>query len=69
MFRLKELRESKGLTRKELAKLSGVHEKTIVALETGVNNPLNAKLSTLLALCKALHTKVKYLYPEERNIA
>lgn len=69
MFLLKEIRESKGMTRKELADKSGVHEKTIVALESGLNNPLNAKLSTLLALCKALNTKVKYLYPKERNIA
>jgi len=69
MFKLREIRESKGLTRNELSKLSGVHSQTIEALETGKNNPLNAKISTLLALCKVLKCKVKNLYPEEKNIA
>lgn len=68
-FKLREIRELKGMTREELSKASGVHPQTIVALETGVNNPLNAKLSTLLAICRVLGCKISNLYPKEKNIA
>ena len=68
-FKLREIRELKGMSREELAKASGIHPQTIMALETGVNNPLNAKLGTLLAICQALGCKVSNLYPNEKNIA
>ena len=65
---LKEIREMAGFTQQELAKKSKVNVATIRALETGINDPLHAKLSTLVALCKALGTRVKYLYPFIREI-
>lgn len=68
MFKLEEIRKAKGLTRKELAKESGVGEMTIVCLEDGKNDPNNAKLSTLVKLAKALHCKVRDFYPNERSI-
>lgn len=37
MFRLKEIRESKGLTLYRLEKLSGVRESTLRAIENGGN--------------------------------
>lgn len=69
VFKLREIRELAGLTRKELSEKSGVHIQTITFLEEGINNVANAKLSTLLALCKALGTKLVNLYPNEKYIA
>lgn len=67
-FKLKEIRTTKGLSRRELAKLSGINENTIVALEMGKNDPSEAKLSTLIKLARALHCKVRHLYPDEKEI-
>jgi len=68
MFKLKEIRKEKHLSRRELAELSGVNEQTIVALEIGKNNPFEAKMSTLIKLAKALHCKVRDFYPCEKCI-
>lgn len=67
-FKLKEIRTTKGLSRRELAELSGINENTIVALEMGKNDPSEAKLSTLIKLARALHCKVRHLYPDEKEI-
>lgn len=69
MFKLKEIRQLAGLSRKDLSQKSGVAEQTIFALESGLNKPENAKLSTLLALCKGLGCKLVNLYPNEKDIA
>ena len=68
MFRLREIRELSGLSIQQLASLSGVHFQTIQALETGKNNPYNAKLSTLIAICRALGCKMYHLYPNEKDV-
>lgn len=67
-FVLEEIRKSKNLTRKKLAEISGVHEMTINFLENKINDPFDAKLSTLVKLAKALHCKVRDFYPCEKNI-
>lgn len=67
-FNLRNIRESKHLSRRELAELSGVNEQTIVALEIGKNDPFEAKMSTLIKLAKALHCKVRDFYPCEKCI-
>ena len=68
VFKLKEIRTAKGLSRRELAELSGINENTIVALEMGKNDPSEAKLSTLVSLARVLKCKVKDFYPEEKSI-
>lgn len=68
MFTLKEIRIKKKLTRQELSIKSGVHHETIRALETGINDPSEAKLSTLIKLASALHCKVRDFYPQEKLI-
>ena len=68
IFKLEEIRKSKNLSRRELAEKSGVSEPTIVSLEDGRNDPGAAKLSTLVALARALKCKVKDFYPEEKVI-
>lgn len=55
---LERIRKEQGLSRRELALLSGVKEITIHHLERGETDVNNTKLSTLIALAKALHCKV-----------
>lgn len=62
---LEKIRTSLGLSRKELEDISGVNQFTIQALETGINDAFNVKLSTLVALAKALEVKVIELLPKE----
>lgn len=68
MFKLEEIRKSKGLSRRELAEKSGINETTIKFLEYEKNNPYEAKLSTLLKLANALKCKIRDFYPCEKNI-
>ena len=67
-FKLKDIRKEKHLSRRELAEQSGVNEQTIRFLEEEINDPTNAKLSTLVKIASALHCKVRDLYPCEKNI-
>ena len=67
-FKLKDIRTKKGYSRRELAELSKIHIDTIKSLEMGYNEPLNAKLSTLVALAKVLKCKVRDFYPEIKEI-
>ena len=68
VFSLRDKRQARGLSQRELGELSGVHEMTIKALENGTNNPDEAKLSTLIKLAKALKCKVRDFYPCEKSI-
>lgn len=67
-FALKEIRLKKGFTRVKLSEVSKIPLITIKALENGDNDPKNAKLSTLVALARALKCKVKDFYPNEKVI-
>ena len=58
LYNLERIRKEQGLSRRELALLSGVKEVSINSLERGITNVHNVKLSTLIALAKALHCKV-----------
>ncbi len=65
-FKLKDIRLKKGVSRVKLANLSKIPLETIKALETGKNDPKNAKLSTLVALARALKCKIKDFYPQDK---
>lgn len=67
-FLLKDIRKEKHLSRRELAEQSGVNEQTIRFLEEEINDPTNAKLSTLVKLARALKCRVKDFYPCEKTI-
>ena len=54
--RLRELREQKGLSQKELANRAGIGQKTISNWEQGIREPL---WSNVLALCQALGVPVQ----------
>ena len=59
-YRLKEVREEKGITQERLEELSGVSRQTISAIEN--NSEYQAKVGTLMALAKALDTTVDNLF-------
>lgn len=67
-FKLKDIRLKKGVSRVKLANLSKIPLETIKALENGKNDPKNAKLSTLVALARALKCKVKDFYPNDKAL-
>ena len=67
-FNLREIRKERGLTLQELADKSNVKVETIRALELEINDPSNAKMSTLVKLAKALKCKVRDFYPCEKCI-
>ena len=56
MNRLKDIRESKGMTITDLAKASGVTRQTIYRLESDEDDTANTK--TLKALADALGVKI-----------
>ena len=58
LVRLKQWREKRGLSLRELGERSGVHYVTIVKMEAGRLDP---QLSTLLKLCKALNITLNQL--------
>lgn len=65
MNRLKQIREQKGLSQKELAKLSGVKLVTVQKLDGGVNNVNKAQGETLYKLVKVLGVSMEDLIDVE----
>lgn len=64
MQRIKEIRESRGLTQAELASKSGVRQPAISDIETGVTRKPSA--DTIFRLAKALGcTMEELIAPEE----
>ena len=59
-YRLKEIREEKGITQEQLEEKSGVSRQTISAIENNEN--YQAKVGTLVALAIALETTVDNLF-------
>lgn len=62
-YKLKEIREQKGITQEELAKASGVSRQTISAIEN--NDEYQIKTGTLISLARALGTTVDKLFFEQ----
>ncbi len=61
-YRIKEVRESRGITQEELAKKSGVSRGTIVALENGSAEHTTTK--TLYKLSQALGVPISKIFFE-----
>lgn len=59
-YKVKEVREAKGLTQMELAEKSGVSRGTICALEGGQKMSVNT--NTLIRLADALGVDMEALY-------
>jgi transcriptional regulator with XRE-family HTH domain len=60
--RLRELRESQGLTQEQAAELMGVHPKSMPRIEGGTANPT---VATLVAASVAYKVPLRELFPEE----
>ena len=58
--RLKEIRESKGMTQEELSQKSGVARTIISYLET--EKDMDVKLSTLTSIAKAVDDSVSNIF-------
>jgi transcriptional regulator with XRE-family HTH domain len=58
---LRAWRENRGLSLRQLGKLSGVHYVSLIKLEAGRLDP---QLSTLLKLCRALRVGLSQLVGE-----
>ncbi|MCG1064124.1 helix-turn-helix transcriptional regulator [Staphylococcus epidermidis] len=56
MLNLKELREEKGLSRYQLAKLTGLQNSTIRSAELEINNP---GFLTVKKICNALNVDIR----------
>jgi transcriptional regulator with XRE-family HTH domain len=52
IFKLKEQREAKGISKKKLSEMSGVSRPVIIKMESG--DPVSIKTDTLDALAQAL---------------
>lgn len=63
--KLKKIRESQNLTRKDLAKLSGISESTITATENNLSEPNS---NTLIKLAEALNVNATYLLPDNNDV-
>ena len=59
-FKVKELREAKGMTQEELEEKSGVSRQTISAIEN--NRCGDVKTGTLMAIAKALDTTLDAIF-------
>ncbi len=59
-YRIKEYREKKNLSQKELARISGVSRTIIVGLESGTYTTTTT--DTLLKIAKALGVKVQDIF-------
>ena len=59
--KLGDLRRAAGLSQQDLSNKSGIKIVTIQKLESGANDMMGAKVSTVLALARALETTVEDL--------
>lgn len=62
-YKIREVREERGMTQEQLAQTSGVSRMTISALENGTTRATTTK--TLLKLAKALNVGVDSIFFEE----
>ena len=64
IFRIREARESAGMTQAELAELLGINNVTLSGYETGKHDP---KSATLVQIAKICHTTTDFLLGREKK--
>ena len=65
---LKEIRESRGMSQKDLADKSGINKRMIQAYEQDYRNINGAKLTTLVTLCVALECHLSEIVSDAQLI-
>lgn len=68
MNKLKELRESAGISRPKLAELAEVNARTLEGYEQGKKDINGAKIKTLLKICKALSCRIEDILDDEETL-
>lgn len=63
-FKLREVREAKGMSQEELEKASGISRQTISSIENGKS--VSVMSGTLIALARALGTTVDEIFFDDR---
>ena len=67
MTKLKEVRQAKGLTQKQLAEVTGNSLRTLQHYEQGSKDLNQAAATTVYGLAKALGVKIEDLLEIEKN--
>lgn len=65
--RLKDLRETRGLSQSQLAAAAGIGTRVLQNYEQGARDLNGAKLATLLKLCNALECKLADIITDEET--
>ena len=65
---LKEIRETRGMSQKDLADKSGISKRMIQAYEQGYRSINGAKLTTLVTLCLALECHLSEIVDDEQLV-
>lgn len=63
--RIREIRESIKMSGNQLAKLSGIGQSTVSAIENGTNQPT---VETLQRICDALGVSLSDFFSEDRQV-
>lgn len=63
--KLKEMRQSRGLSQSQLAEKTGINVRTIQHYEQGSKNFDHARIDTILKCCIALNCKLEDLIENE----
>lgn len=66
--KLKEMRQSRGLSQSQLAEKTGINVRTIQHYEQGSKNFDHARIDTILKCCIALNCKLEDLIENEEYV-
>ena len=66
--KLKEMRQSKGLSQSQLAEKTGINVRTIQHYEQGSKNFDHARIDTIMKTCIALHCKLEDIIENQEYI-
>lgn len=66
--KLKEMRQSRGLSQSQLAEKTGINVRTIQHYEQGSKNFDHARIDTILKICLALNCKLEDVIENQQYI-
>ena len=65
---LKEIRETRGMSQKDLADKSGINKRMIQAYEQGYRDINGAKLTTLVTFCIVLECRLSEIVDDDQLV-